>query len=77
MPDVKLIGAGAEVAWHVLGMRQIATSNSDVVNMNYGGLTSVLRMWFWMPSACHGAIGTASRLGLLWPINASDNWCAF
>lgn len=75
MPDVKLIGAGTEVAWHVLGMRQIATSNPDVVNMNCGGLTSVLGMWFWMPSTYHGGIDTTSRLGLVWPFNAINNWC--
>lgn len=73
MPDVKLIGAGAEVAWHVLGMRQIATSSTNIVNVNCGGLTSVLGMWFWKPSARHGA----SNSTLLWIFDTSNNWYAF
>ncbi|KJA30051.1 hypothetical protein HYPSUDRAFT_254722 [Hypholoma sublateritium FD-334 SS-4] len=74
MPDVKLIGAGAEVAWHVLGMRQIATSSTDIVNVNCGGLTSVLGMWFWIPYACRGANNSKKRLGLSRTFNISNNW---
>jgi len=58
LKNVKVIGAGADVAWHTLAMRAIAflpmTSSSDgqpttppELDYNLSGLQCVIRMFFW------------------------------
>jgi len=61
LKSVKLIGAGADMAWHTLAMRAIASlpmTGSDgqptmppELNYNLSGMQSVIRMFFWKMSS--------------------------
>lgn len=50
LPKIKIIGAGFEMAWYVVVMRQIATSKSKATHLTYGRLGAILWMWMWTPS---------------------------
>lgn len=42
----KLVGAGTDMAWHIVMMRRIARGQG--VDFSVGGLAAVLRMWLWV-----------------------------
>jgi hypothetical protein len=45
LPKIKLVGAGAEVAWYVVAMRSLA--RNGVISRRMGPVEAVLRMWVW------------------------------
>ncbi|OCH86724.1 hypothetical protein OBBRIDRAFT_210293 [Obba rivulosa] len=45
----KLVGAGANMAWHIVMMRRVAAGRE--VDYSVGGLGAVVRMWLWTAPA--------------------------
>jgi hypothetical protein len=59
LPRIPLIGAGVDMAWHLVMIRRLANSppkhldparisSAFRADYNVGGIGAVLRMWFWV-----------------------------